>query len=133
MRIVGYIPMVADLFHVGHVNALQKAKEGCLFLIVGVLTDEAVAEYKSEAPVIPFKERMTVVVACRYADHVVEQTELDPFKNLEFYRPEVFFTGGPLEDVEKEALRRTPCEVAEFPYYEGQSSAQIKRRIRGDA
>lgn len=130
MHIVGYIPMVADLFHVGHINVLQKAKENCLFLIVGVLTDEAVRSYKVEDTVIPQGERMTMLRACKYADHVVEQTELDPSKNLELYQPDVFFSGGPLEDVEKIALGRASCDVVEFPRYEGQSSTLIKERIR---
>lgn len=133
MRVVGYIPMVADLFHVGHVYALQRAKEGCLFLIVGVLTDEAVAEYKSEAPVIPFKQRMAVIEACKYVNYAVPQTTLDPSHNLKLYKADIFFSGGSLEDVEKEALKRIKCEIVQFPYYEGQSTTLIKRRIQQSA
>lgn len=132
MHIVGYIPMVADLFHVGHVRALERAKEGCLFLIVGILTEGAACQYKPEAPVIPIAERMAIVGACKFADYVIAQTQLDPSENLQVYTPDVFFSGGPLEDVEKIALGRVSCDVVEFPRYEGQSTTLIKRRIRGE-
>ena len=53
----GYTTGVFDLFHIGHLNILKKAKEQCDFLIVGVSTDELVESYKHKTPIVPYDER----------------------------------------------------------------------------
>jgi glycerol-3-phosphate cytidylyltransferase len=68
---VGYTTGVFDLFHVGHLNILKQAKSQCERLVVGVSTDDLVATYKKNKPVIPFQERLAVVEAIRYVDEVV--------------------------------------------------------------
>ena len=53
---IGYLVMVGDLFHAGHLNVLQLAKVYCQLVVVGVLTDDAVSSYK-RTPFINFEER----------------------------------------------------------------------------
>ena len=81
--IIGYTSGVFDMFHIGHLNILKRAKEHCDFLIVGVSTDEVVQDYKHHTPVIPFKQRAAIVEAIKYVDKVVPQTTMDKLQMWE--------------------------------------------------
>ncbi len=74
---IGYTTGVFDMFHIGHLNILQKAKERCRHLIVGVSTDEVVISYKHKKPIIPFAERIAIVGALKCVDEVIPQVSMD--------------------------------------------------------
>lgn len=78
---IGYAFVVADLFHVGQLRHLRLAKRLCDFLIVGVLSDKAVASYKRD-PIIPFDERVNIINALDFVDMVVSQDGRDPTETL---------------------------------------------------
>lgn len=77
MESIGYAFVVADLFHAGQLRHLRMAKKLCDFLIVGVLTDEAVASYKRQ-PITPFDERVDIINALDFVNMVVRQDDRDP-------------------------------------------------------
>ena len=89
----GYMAGVYDLFHVGHLNILRRAKEQCDYLIVGVSTDELVENYKHKKPVISFEERCEIVKAIRYVDEVVPQIDRDKYAAWERLRFHRMFVG----------------------------------------
>lgn len=90
---VGYTAGVYDLFHIGHLNLLRRAKEQCEYLIVAVSTDELVQQYKNKTPVIPFSERKAIVEAIKYVDEVVPQTSRDKISAYEKHHFDVMFVG----------------------------------------
>jgi glycerol-3-phosphate cytidylyltransferase len=77
-NVVGYAPGAYDLFHVGHLNLLRRARSECDFLIAGVVSDELCRETKGIEPVIPLEERTEIVGAIDAVDAV--HVELVPDK-----------------------------------------------------
>ncbi|QIR39090.1 adenylyltransferase/cytidyltransferase family protein [Tolypothrix sp. PCC 7910] len=71
-----YVDMVADLFHAGHVNFLRQAKAVGNQLVVGIHSDETVAQYKRQ-PIMNMTERIIVVESCRYVDEVIPNAPLN--------------------------------------------------------
>ena len=74
---IGYTTGVFDMFHIGHLNILKRAKEECEYLIVGVSTDELVESYKGKTPIISYEERKKIIESIKYVDKVVPQTSMD--------------------------------------------------------
>ena len=132
---VGYTTGVFDLFHVGHLNLIRRARENCDRLIVGVSTDEVVEEYKGHRPIIPYAERVEIVKAIRWVDEVVPQTTMDKFAAWEKLRFNRLFHGndwkGSAMYNEVEAkLAAVGVEVVYFPYTQGTSSTLLADRLR---
>ena len=101
MTKIGYTTGVFDLFHVGHLNILKKAKEHCDYLIVGVTTDEEVERVKNKRPFISYEERAQIVEAIRYVDRVVPENDTDKlnaWEQLKFHR---IFKGDDWKGTEK--------------------------------
>ena len=69
MKTIGYISGTFDLFHIGHLNIIKKAKENCDYLIVGVHESGA---WKGKDTFILFEERLAIVSALKYVDQVVK-------------------------------------------------------------
>lgn len=83
--VVGYTAGVYDMFHIGHLNILKRAKEQCDYLIVGISTDELVRKDKNKTPVIPYEERAAIVEAIKYVDEVVPQPDKNKMAAWEKY------------------------------------------------
>ncbi|PFP29501.1 glycerol-3-phosphate cytidylyltransferase [Bacillus sp. AFS073361] len=131
---VGYTTGVFDLFHVGHLNILKRAKEQCEYLIVGVSTDELVMKYKNKLPVIPHNERMEIVEGIKYVNEVVPQTNRDKFLAWELLQFDVMFVGDDwkgnalFNEVEKK-FNMVGADIIYFPYTQGVSSTLVKQKI----
>lgn len=132
---IGYTTGVFDLFHIGHLNILQKAKEQCEYLIVGVSTDELVKNYKSKTPVIPFDERKRIVEAIKYVDKVVPQVSRDKMEAYEKIKFNAMFVGDDWKgkplfiEVEKK-LKEKGVDVVYFPYTQGTSSTILTKVLK---
>ncbi len=133
---IGYTTGVFDLFHIGHLNILRRAKEQCEHLIVAVSTDEVVESYKHKRPVIPFEERRAIVEAIRYVDEVVPQSSMDKFAAWEKYHFDAIFHGDDwkgssmYDDIEKK-LASVGCEMVFLPHTDGTSSTLLTKKLQG--
>lgn len=131
---LGYTAGVFDLFHVGHLNILKKAKEYCDELIVGVSTDELVANYKNKVPVIPYEERVAIVSAIKYVDKVVPQVNRNKFEAWEKLKFDVMFVGDDWKgsklftEVEQQ-FKEVGVDIVYFPYTQGTSSTILREKI----
>lgn len=74
---IGYTQGVFDMFHIGHLNLLNRAKELCNYLIVGANTDRLVQEYKNKSPVIGELDRKAILESIRCVDRVLLADTLD--------------------------------------------------------
>lgn len=132
--IIGYTTGVYDLFHIGHLNILHKAKEQCDYLIVGVSTDELVQSYKHKLPVIPFEQRMAIVEAIRYVDKVVPQTSMDKFAAWQDLHFDVMFHGNEWQGTElynkyEQEFATVGVKIIYIPHTEGISSSILRNKI----
>lgn len=135
---IGYAPGVYDLFHIGHLNLIRRAKEQSEYLIVGVLSDDLVKHFKGKYPYIPLKERMEIVGALKDVDQVVEvnfdnTVKMDAWK---LYHYDAYFSGsdhGHEWDREKQELQAVGSDIVFFPYTDGTSSTILKRKLSGES
>ena len=139
-KVIGYTTGVFDMFHIGHLNIIKKAKEYCDYLIVGVSTDELVRDYKGKTPIIPFKERYAIVEAIKYVDQVVPQTTMDKMQAWENLHFDVMFHGTDWKGSDMynkliEQFKAVGVEVVFLPHTDGISStlrSEVLHKIQGD-
>jgi glycerol-3-phosphate cytidylyltransferase len=81
--VIGYAPGVYDLFHVGHLNLLRRARLACDWLVAGVVSDVVAEGMKHRMPVVPEDERMEIVEACRFVDEVFLEDQPDKYLTWE--------------------------------------------------
>lgn len=131
---IGYTTGVFDMFHIGHLNILKKAKEQCEFLIVGVSTDEVVQNYKGKTPVIDFESRKAIVEAIKYVDLVVPQTSLDKIEAYKKYKFNARFHGddwkgtGMYKEIERR-LAEFGVKVVFIEHTKGISSSMLREKV----
>lgn len=129
-NIVGYTTGVFDMFHIGHLNILKRAKERCDYLIVGVSTDELVRQDKKKDPVIPYEERVAIVEALRVVDQVVPQYNKNKMEAWHKYHFDKMFVGSDWKGTEawnkfEEEFKPLGIEIIYLPHSDGISSTKL--------
>lgn len=130
---IGYTTGVFDLFHIGHLNILKKAKEQCEYLIVGVTTDELVL-YKNKMVIIPHDERMAIIESIKYVDQVVSQENMNKMGAWEKYKFNVMFVGSDWKGTEKwndleRQFSEVNVDIVYFPYTRVTSSTKLRETL----
>ena len=127
---IGYLSGTFDLFHVGHLNLLRRAKQQCDYLIVGVHDSGA---WKGKETFIPFDERMQIVGACKYVDKVVKSCREDS-DAWDLWHYDRLFVGSDYKGTERfnryeEYFKDKGVEIVYFPYTQSTSSTQIRKTV----
>jgi len=131
-----YVGMSADIIHPGHLNVINEARK-LGKVVVGVLTDEAIASYK-RLPYLDYNQRKVVVENIKGVDEVIPQETLDYTANLVKLKPNYVVHGDDWKDgVQQEtrrkvieALKEWGGELVEPKYVEGISSTGFHERLR---
>lgn len=131
MKSIGYTTGVYDLFHIGHLNLLKKARLECDYLIVGVTTDELSESRKGKKPIIPFVERLEIVEHIKFVDEVVPQTNMDKIEAWNNLRFNKMFVGDDWKGSEKwnkieKEFSEVGVEIVYFPYTKHTSSTKLR-------
>ena len=131
---IGYTTGVFDMFHIGHLNILKRAKEQCEYLIVGVSTDELVQDYKSKTPIIPYEERCEIVSSIKYVDETVSQSDMDKLKAVKRLNADAVFVGSdwkgtPTWNRLEEELKKINCSVVYLDHTDGISSTILRDKL----
>lgn len=119
------------MFHVGHLNLLNNAKEYCERLIVGVNADSLVEQYKHKTPVICEEERRAIVENIRAVDGSVIAHTLDKVEMHKQVPFDVIFIGddwkgSPRWTQTEEELRAIGVDVCYLPYTHGICSTDLR-------
>ena len=130
-----YVSLSADVLHEGHINIIKTAsKYG--YLIIGLLTDEAISSYR-RLPHLNYKQREYIVKNIKYVDEVIPQKSLDHTSNLIKIKPDYVVHGddwksGILKETRKQVLKtlkRWGGVLIEPKYTKNISSKKIKEKI----
>jgi len=133
-RVVGYVPGAYDMFHIGHLNILKRARRECDHLIAGVVTDEVLEQAKGRAPIVPLDERLAVVGSMACVDEVVTDLSSDKLVMWEKLGFDVIFKGDdwkgtPKGDRLEASMASVGARVVYFPYTVHTSSTALRRLI----
>ena len=131
---VGYTTGVYDMFHIGHLNIIKKAKEQCDYLIVGVTTDQLCFERKNKFPIINESDRMAIIGELRCVDKVVPQENMDKLEVVKKFGVDVVCVGSDWKGTDiwnkyEQEFAEVGCAVVYINHTDGISSTILRDRL----
>ena len=134
-----YMCFSTEFIHSGHVAIINKARR-LGRLIIGILSDEAVASFK-RYPLIPYEERKALFENLAGVERVVEQKSLSYRENLEILKPDYVVHGDDWRDGFQKPIRQEVCDVlaeyggklVEYPYSDNPKYKELDANHRSEA
>lgn len=132
---IGYTSGVFDMFHIGHLNILRRAKEHCDRLIVGVTTDTLCFQRKNKFPIVSQNERKAIVGSICYVDEVVDQIDMDKLAMIKRLHADVVFVGSDWQNTPswlqyEQEFATVGCSVIYLDHTDGISSSILREKLQ---
>lgn len=128
--VTGYLSGTFDLFHIGHLNLIRRAKQYCDYLIVGVHES---GSWKGKETFIPFEERKEIVASCKYVNKVIDSfpEDSDVWK---VWKYDKLFVGSDYKGTERFEkyeyyFKDKNVQIVYLPYTVTTSSTQLRQKI----
>lgn len=137
-KIILYVGGTFDLFHYGHVRFLKRCKSISDYVVVALNSDDFVAAFKTEAPLLNYEERRECLEGCRYVDQVIKHTNgLDSKPTILAVKPSIIAVGSDWKhkdyfsqmSFDDAWLRQNKIELIYLDYTSAISSTKIKERL----
>ena len=126
-KVVVYTSGTFDMLHINHLKMIEYARALGDILIVGVNTDELFNSYKS-MPIVPFEERLALMKAIKGPDIVIPQKSLNHIDQAKKLKFDIFVVGDDWVG-RNDYLKEHGVDVIYFPYGDGVSSSNLKKKI----
>ena len=126
-----------DLFHVGHLNMLKRAKEYGDYLIVGLSSDSLNIEKKGREPIFSYKERFEILSSLKFVDEIFKEEIIDKEEYCKKYKVDIFVIGDDWKDKKSGKNHQTfdeqlksICEVKYLKRTPSISTTEIIEKIK---
>lgn len=131
---IGYTTGVYDMFHIGHLNLIKRAKAQCDYLIVGVTTDALCYKRKNKYPIICEDDRMAIIKELRCTDEVVLQEDMDKLAAVKKYHADAVFVGSDWKGTDtwnnyEKKFAEVGCVVVYLEHTDGISSTILRDKL----
>lgn len=134
---IGYTCGVFDLFHVGHLNLLERCKKQCDYLIVGMCDDTYVRTIKKKNPIVQEDDRLRILNALKCVDKAYKvdiKTTDDKLLAWNQFKFNVLFSGDDWKNTDRykrteEQFKKIGVSIEYLPYTKGVSTTEIKMKI----
>lgn len=131
---IGYTTGVYDMFHIGHLNVIKRAKDQCEYLIVGVTTDELCYKRKKKYPIICEEDRMAIIRELRCVDEVVVQEDMNKLAAVKKFNADAVFVGSDWKGTDmwikyEKQFAEVGCTVVYLDHTDGISSTILREKL----
>ena len=132
--VVGYAPGAYDLFHIGHLNLLRRARLACDRLVAGVVSDDVLLAQKGRRPVVPEQERLEIVASMRPVDLALVQRHRDKLRTWQEQPFDLVFKGQdwqgtPQGDALERDFATVGVRVVYLPYTDRVSTTLLRAAL----